>query len=191
MKAFGEDFGLAAAELAMRHEEEAKELSEEEKISQKSSNSLRDELDKAIETGDWAAVEAQTNKMLDVNIEDFNVDETPRTRRNSFSSFDDSDDESRDGWSTSNKSKASGDSELIDDERIAMLEKLIETDDWQGIVTSSRIHNRDDSSMASSLQGESQVDGLLSLATERDGPSGEPIDEDLSLATELTRSIKS
>lgn len=188
MKAFGEDFGLAAAELAMRQEEEAKEISDDEKISQKSSNSLRDELDKAIETGDWAAVEAQTNKMLDVNIDDLSTDDAQKTRKKSSSSYDDSDDESRDGWSTSGKSIDSGESELIDDERIAMLEKLIETDDWQGIVTSSRIHNRDDSSMASSLPGESQVDGLLSLATEKEGDFGDRLDEDLSLATDMAHS---
>jgi hypothetical protein len=69
-----------------------------------------------------------------------------------------------------------------------MLEKLIETDDWQGIVTSSRIHNRDDSSMASSLPGESQVDGLLSLATEKEGDFGDRLDEDLSLATDMAHS---
>lgn len=187
MKAFGEDFGLAAAELAMRQEEEAKDIEEDEKISQKSSNSLRDELDKAIETGDWAAVEAQTNKMLDMNMDDFKLEGNSRARRNSLSSFDDSDDESRDGWSTSGKSVMSGDTEPIDDERIAMLEKLIETDDWQGIVTSSRIHNRDDLSMASSLPGESQVDGLLSLATDKEGPTTDGLDEDLSLATDVAK----
>jgi len=187
MKAFGEDFGLAAAELAIRQEEEAKELSGDEKISQKSSNSLRDELDKAIETGDWDAVEAQTNKMLDVNMDDLKIEDTRKTGKKSYSSYEDSDDESRDGWSTSAKSMISGESDLIDDERIDMLEKLIETDDWQGIVTSSRIHNRDDSSMASSLPGDSQVDGLLSLATEKESAFGDGLDEDLSLATDMAQ----
>ncbi len=178
MKLFGEDHGLAAAELAIRQEEEAKEISGSEDISQKSSSSLRDELDKAIESGDWAAVEAQTNKLFDTSLEEMNSElATIKPRVNSSSSFDDSEDNSREGWSTSSKSQKS---EPIDDERIAMLEKLIETDDWQGIVTTSRIHNRDDSSMASSLQDE----GLLSLATEREGAYVDGEDEDLSLATD-------
>ena len=181
MRIFGEDHGLAAAELAMRQEEEAKEVNASEDISQKSSGSLRDELDKAIESGDWAAVEAQTNKMFDTSIEGLN-NELPSIppRVNTSSSYEeDSDDDSREGWSTSSKSQKS---EPIDDERIAMLEKLIETDDWQGIVTTSRIHNRDDSSMASSFQDE----GLISLATDREGGAGfeDGEDEDLSLASD-------
>ena len=76
MKAFGEDFGLAAAELAMRQEEEAKQNADDndsdnndsKSSSPKSYNSLRDELDRAIESGDWEAVEAQTNKLFDVNL---------------------------------------------------------------------------------------------------------------------------
>lgn len=186
MKAFGEDFGLAAAELALRQEEEAKEESEDEEISQKSSNSLRDELDKAIESGDWAAVEAQTNKMFDVSMEGLKEEEKPRSSNNSMSSYDDeSDEDSQEGWSTGSKSM-SGTSDHIDDERIAMLEKLIETDDWQGIVTASRVHNRDeDSSMTPSLVND-QVDGLISLATENKEIDA---DEDISLATDIAKAI--
>lgn len=176
MKAFGEDFGLAAAELAMRQEEEAKQNADDDNdssngnksTSQKSSNSLRDELDRAIESGDWAAVEAQTNKLFDVNMDDLEDEPSPRKRSHHSSadadSYDSDGDNSREGWSTTSKSMASGLSEPIDDERIAMLEKLIETDDWQGIVSTSRLHNRDDSSMASSaLDDDSEVpEDLLS-----------------------------
>jgi len=170
MKAFGEDFGLAAAELAMRQEEEAKENADDNDKnssngakSQKSSNSLRDELDRAIETGDWEAVEAQTNKLFDVSMDD--LEDAPRKRsHHSCDSYDSDGDNSREGWSTTSKSMASGNSAPIDDERIAMLEKLIETDDWQGIVSSSQLHNSEDSSMASSIRDDdSEVpDSLLS-----------------------------
>jgi len=186
MKAFGEDFGLAAAELAMRQEEEAKEESDDDDdaFSQKSSNSLRDELDRAIESGDWAAVEAQTNKMFDVSMDDLDANEklAGKKRSDSLASYDDSadDEDSREGWSTNSKSVTTEDSEQIDDERIAMLERLIETDDWQGIVTTSPLHNRDDSSIASSAFGVGG-DGLISLATERDEGDVDD-DEDLSLA---------
>lgn len=175
MKAFGEDFGLAAAELAMRQEEEAKQNADDndsdngsKSTSPKSSNSLRDELDRAIESGDWAAVEAQTNKLFDVNMDDLEDEPSPRKRSHHSSgdadSYDSDGDNSREGWSTTSKSMTSGHSEPIDDERIAMLEKLIETDDWQGIVSTSRLHNRDDSSMASSaLDDDSEIpEDLLS-----------------------------
>lgn len=189
MKAFGEDFGLAAAELAMRQEEEAKDNASEvasETISVKSSNSLRDELDKAIETGDWAAVEAQTNKMFDMNIDDLDVKAAAKPSKSS--SFD-SDEDSREGWSDEeSNSMISDTSEVIDDERIAILEKLIETDDWQGIVADSLKNrtNGDDSSMNSSLDGEiTHTDGLLSLAPEKDEEEeAAKLDEDLSFATD-------
>lgn len=196
MRAFGEDYGLAAAELAMRQEEEAMEIDDNnqsegglvEEISEKSSNSLRDELDKAIESGDWATVEAQTNKMFDQSLEQLNTEtETAaRRRKNSMSSFDESDgdEDSREGWSTSSKSQKS---DPIDEERIAMLEKLIETDDWQGIVTTSRIHNREDSSMASSSF---QDEGMLSLATDREEEDDDDMeDEDLSMATDAKKPL--
>lgn len=150
MKVFGEEFGLAAAEHAMEHDDE------NDNISQKSSNSLRDELDKAIESGDWATLEAQTNKMFDLDAQDEKVDsrtKVPIPLTNNLS-FDDSDDSEK-GWSTGSKSSPSqDDSEEIDDERIAYLERLIETDDWQGVVGSSMIHNAEDSSLHSSTTGE-------------------------------------
>jgi hypothetical protein len=154
MKVFGEDFGLAAAEHEM--DQESSE-GDDDNISQKSSNSLRDELDKAIETGDWAALEAQTNKMFDLDVEEEAAEDAEKGAnivRNNLS-FDDSADDSEGGWSSGSKSAASpDDSEEIDDERIAYLERLIETDDWQGVVSSSMIHNAEDSSLHSSTTGD-------------------------------------
>jgi hypothetical protein len=185
MKAFGEDFGLLAAELALRQEEEAKDIavSEDEVISQKSSNSLRDELDRAIESGDWAAVEAQTNKMFEDAVDDLDV--SPRKRSHTASSndidsdVDDDDDISQEGWSTTSKSMVSEYSEAIDDDRIAMLEQLIETDDWQGIVSDSRIHNRDDSSMADSSIADSSMTSSVYLPDDKKVESLlSPLDDD-------------
>eukprot|EP00979_Chaetoceros_neogracilis_P014034 scaffold4351_cov154-Chaetoceros_neogracile.AAC.1 len=185
MKAFGEDFGLLAAELALRQEEEAKDIavSEDEVISQKSSNSLRDELDRAIESGDWAAVEAQTNKMFEDAVDD--LDDSPRKRSHTASSndidsdVDDDDDISQEGWSTTSKSMVSEHSEAIDDDRIAMLEQLIETDDWQGIVSDSRIHNRDDSSMADSSIADSSMASSVYLPDDKKVESLlSPLDDD-------------
>ena len=139
MKAFGEDHGLAVAELAMKEEDERKQrklnqshISESEaELSQKSSGSLRDELDKAIETGDWAAVEKQTNQMLDEGKRNSNL----------LSEIEsDVDSAAMEGWSQDGG--PDNESEAIDDDRIEMLEKLIETDDWQGIVDDSQIHSK-------------------------------------------------
>ncbi len=150
MRAFGEDHGLAAAERAMEEEEEKQEYqnmtSDREGsdggLSGKSSESLRDELDRAIESGDWAAVEKQTNEMLEVG--DGN---TGQRRSRSLSDIDSEIDTSDgEGWSAGNQSD--NESEIIDDERIEMLEKLIETDDWQGIVDNSQIHTKADDSVA-------------------------------------------
>lgn len=151
MKVFGEEFGLAAAEHAMEDSND-----QDDDLSQKSSNSLRDELDKAIESGDWATLEAQTNKMFDLDAEDTKVDSKKKIAAlvKDNLSFDDSDDSEK-GWSTGSKSSPSqDDSEEIDDERIAYLERLIETDDWQGVVGSSMVHNAEDSSLHSSTTGE-------------------------------------
>ena len=117
MKVFGEEFGIAAAEHEI-DEENSEDEGDDDDISQKSSNSLRDELDKAIETGDWAALEAQTNKMFDLGVEETSDDDTKKganLARNNLS-FDDSDDDSESGWSSGSKSAASpDDSEEIDD----------------------------------------------------------------------------
>lgn len=152
MKAFGEDHGLAVAERAMEEEEQQQQQqsSEEDKkedseseISQKSSSSLRDELDKAIEAGDWAALEKQTSEMLEVTTDD---DGNLSPQHRGLSDIEsDVDTDDIDGWSNGNQSD--NESELIDDERIEMLEKLIETDDWQGIVDNSQIHTKPDDSV--------------------------------------------
>ncbi len=180
MKAFGEDHGLAAADFAMQLEENStassREADDENSFSPRSKGSssiasLQNDLDRAIESGDWAAVEAQTNKMFNMSLEVENIN--TGSARNELiesadngTSFEDSsfvDGDSRDGWSTGSKSHTTTDSEQIDDERIAMLEKLIETDDWQGIVTASRLHNGEDSSMATSTEA---GDDGMSFATE-------------------------
>jgi len=165
MKVFGEDFGLQAANFAMQreeNEEEAANADDENSTSPRSKgsvNSLQNDLDKAIESGDWAAVEAQTNKLFDMSMDIANMGspDDNNISQNVSTAYEDSsfvDDDSHEGWSTGSKSHTTTDSEQIDDERIAMLEKLIETDDWQGIVTSSEIHNREDSSMANSDAGD-------------------------------------
>lgn len=189
LKAFGEDFGLVAAEHDMLAEEKGKVNTEDDEdvISQQSSNSLRDELDKAIEKGDWEAVEAQTNAMFDA----VDVDNSLSIKPSPNSSREYSDDvESREGWSTnSSKSGVSSNSEPIDDERIYMLEKLIETDDWQGIINDSRIHSlKDDdySSMVSSVNEEASEGDNESYFTVSTGPAQaneQRLDEDLSLAS--------
>ena len=111
-------------------------------------------LDQAIESGDWAAVERQANKILDTVSTDGS--EKFQDSGLSVSSYDNSrDDNSRAGWESSGGQSTTTVDDSIDDERISMLEKLIETDDWQGIVTSARIYNKDDSTNASeSIQGD-------------------------------------
>ncbi len=146
MRVFGEDHGLAAAEHAMMEEDEKKrKLNEvnksvdesEAELSQKSSGSLRDELDKAIESGDWAAVEKQTNQMLDED----------KHASNLLSEIEsDVDSEVMENWSR-DEGATDYESEAIDDDRIEMLEKLIETDDWQGIVDDSQIHTKTDAAV--------------------------------------------
>lgn len=140
MKAFGEDHGLAAAEREMEEEAMRRERFEESEgeLTQKSSESLRDELDKAIETGDWAAVEKQTTQML--------VSGEKQSLYRDVSDVDsDMDTDGPEGWSNGNHSD--DDTEVIDDERIEILEKLIETDDWQGIINNSQIHTKADDSV--------------------------------------------
>lgn len=147
MKAFGEDHGLAAAELEFE-EKENKRGRNEESDNEKSDNSsvsLRDELDKAIETGDWAAVEKQTSDML--VIEKASKNDTSFVKGYMSSDIEsDVDTNDRSGWSVDIQSET--DTEVIDDERIEILEQLIETDDWQGIVNNSRIHTGVDDSIA-------------------------------------------
>jgi len=142
METFGENLGLAAAEDALY----ADKGESDGGLSAKSSNSLRDELDKAIESGDWAAVEKQTNEMLEAGVDDDSpVAAFPPDDKSTISDVDSDVDTTNDRevWSADNKSDDGSDD--IDDERISMLEELIETDDWQGIVDNARIHTKDES----------------------------------------------
>jgi len=149
IEAFGSGYGLAAVESAFESENTSKDSANKE--SDESKDSLRDELDRAIESGDWTAVERQTNRMLESPD-----DETPQRTIgvSSSSTLLNDDPELQRGWSSGDddeESKVSSCLSSVDDERIATLERLIETDDWQGIVTVSRIHNQhEDSTMASS-----------------------------------------
>ena len=151
-------YGLAAADAADEEEELRKERerlkASEDDFSARSRDSLQDKLDQAIESGDWAAVERQANKILDTVSTDGS--EKFQDSGLSVSSYDNSrDDNSRAGWESSGGQSTTTVDDSIDDERISMLEKLIETDDWQGIVTSARIYNKDDSTNASeSIQGD-------------------------------------
>ncbi len=138
MKAFGEDHGLAAAEREMEEEAMRRFEESEGELTNKSSESLRDELDKAIETGDWAAVEKQTSQMLVAG-------EKQPLYRDVSDVDSDMDTDGPERWSNGNHSD--DDTEVIDDERIEILEKLIETDDWQGIINNSQIHTKADDSV--------------------------------------------
>ena len=154
----GGGYGLAAADAADEEEERRKERerlkTNVDYLSEHSGDSLQDKLDQAIETGDWAAVERQANKILDTVSTDGS--ENFHDSGLSVSSYDNSmNDNSRAGWDSSGGQSTTTVEDSIDDERISMLEKLIETDDWQGIVTTARIYNKDDSTNASeSIQGE-------------------------------------
>ena len=152
-------FGLAAADAADEEEERRKErerLKTSDDGSRNSEDSLQDKLDQAIESGDWAAVERLANKMLDTVSSDGS--EKYHDTNISVSSYDNSmqDGNSRSGWESSGGQSTTTVEESIDDERISMLEKLIETDDWQGIVTNARIYNIDDSTNASESIQESR-----------------------------------
>ena len=154
MKAFGEDHGLAAAERAMEEEEkqEGKQDGNEHsdgEISKGSSNSLFDALDKAMESGDWNAVEQQTSKMMSAGdiSDDDNTGDNDKSMRNLSELDSDVDTDGVDEWSNNNQTD--DDTEMIDDERIEILEKLIESDDWQGIVDNSQIHTKADDSVVS------------------------------------------
>jgi len=152
LEAFGEGYGLAVAENSSQYENSSGD-SDNIDVSDKSKDSLRDELDRAIETGDWTEVEKQASQMLAVAGE---VKSSESKENGDISSFDNSfDDESdsRRGWSSADDGLSiSSNNSSIDDDRIRTLERLIETDDWQGIVTATRIHHRnEDSTMASSI----------------------------------------
>lgn len=146
IEAFGSGYGLAAAEKSFQTEG-ASSVDSDNYASVESRESLRDGLDRAIESGDWAALERQTNDMLEIPDEEILGITGPTSSGDTLN--DDTD--SQGGWSTgddegSNRTSASS----VDNERIKTLERLIETDDWQGIVTASRIHNiHEDSTMAS------------------------------------------
>lgn len=127
-----------------------------DEISLKTSDEFRDELDKAIESGDWAAFEQQTAGILNAPL----ISSKASNHSASIdSSYDDAEDESvESGWSSDDKS-VSEESMEIDDERIAELERLIDSDDWQGLVTTARIHADDDSS-STAMENASQFDDM-------------------------------
>merc|ERR1712099_42860 len=96
--------------------------------------------------------EKQTNEMLEVEVAGatgvtgVTGAGGQRRHRRDLSDIDSEIDTSDgEGWSAGNQSDY--ESEAIDDERIEMLEKLIETDDWQGIVDDSQVHHKKDTSV--------------------------------------------
>lgn len=112
-----------------------------------------DALDRAIETGDWTGVENQTNRIFET------VDEEAPQRSvgSSSRSLSYHDAGSNDCWSSAEDGDGelsiglSIDSSTVDDDNIETLERLIENDDWQGIVTVNPIYNQnEDSTTASS-----------------------------------------
>jgi len=119
--------------------------------------SLDNDLDKAIEQGDWSAFEDQTNAMMDAMNK--GLDD---------SDYDPSDYDTDSTYSDAKRSIASN-STGINDERIASLEKLIENDDWLGIVTP--IHHEGDSTVNFALQDDESGKGPATVSSENSGNS--------------------
>merc|ERR1712157_595148 len=120
--------------------------------SDNSEESLRNELDRAMETGDWTEVDKQASQILGT-FRESGPKESIENKSVSLSYDNDSD--SQDDWSTEDEGAAPSldGSSIIDNERINMLESLIDSDDWQGIVTAARIHHQnDDTTIASSIR---------------------------------------
>jgi len=153
IEAFGTGYGLAAAESVF-HDDYRSDDSVNKTTSVQSKDSLRDELDRAIETGDWTAVERQTSQMLDQML-DTSHEEASHVNTDTFSStLSDRDTSSNEEWSSAEggDSDISFSSSTVDDENIEILEGLIKNDDWQGIVTANPIYNQnEDSTTASSV----------------------------------------
>ena len=80
---------------------------------------LKNELDKALERGDWEAVEARALDMIEITASS----ESSGSESGGSDITEDSSD-----------SESSESSESFDDERIKILERLIEPDDWKGLV---------------------------------------------------------
>jgi len=185
IEAFGSGYGLVAAEKSFQAEGSSS-VDSDNLASVESRDSLRDGLDRAIESGDWAALERQTNNMLEIPSEEM-LGITPVISSGSFN--DDTD--SQGGWSTggdedSNRTSASS----VDNERIRTLERLIETDDWQGIVTASRIHNiNEDSTMASASTCELHDATLASNSSMGEFHDTEETSADLIAQDEIWKSI--
>jgi len=162
IEAFGTGYGVVAAERSFQAEGSSS-IDSDNRASDHSRDSLRDGLDRAIESGDWAALERQTNDMLEVPNEELLG--LPLPSSSNTASHDDTD--SQGGWSTGDDVGSNRTNDLsVDNERIATLERLIETDDWQGIVTANRIHNvHEDSTMASMSTSEFHDATLVSNST--------------------------
>jgi len=133
--------------------------------SDNSEESLRNELDRAMETGDWTEVDKQASQILGT-FRESGPNESKENKSVSLSYDDDSD--SQDDWSTEDEGVAPSldGSSIIDNERINMLESLIDSDDWQGIVTVARIHHQnDDATLASSIN---EIDADQTMLEEND-----------------------
>merc|ERR1712176_506239 len=133
--------------------------------SDNSEESLRNELDRAMETGDWTEVDKQASQILGT-FRESGPKESIENKSVSLSYDNDSD--SQDDWSTEDEGAAPSldGSSIIDNERINMLESLIDSDDWQGIVTVARIHHQnDDATIASSMH---EIDADQTMLEEHD-----------------------
>jgi len=129
------------------------------------SEESRNELDRAMETGDWTEVDKQASQILGT-FRESGPKESIENKSVSLSYDNDSD--SQNDWSTEDEGAAPSldGSSIIDNERINMLESLIDSDDWQGIVTVARIHHQtEDSTIASSIH---EIDADQTMREEHD-----------------------
>lgn len=109
--------------------------------------SLKDHLDRAIESGDWEAVEAHATKIMTIDS-DNSISSRSHSTLTSESMLSSADSIAH--------SLLSNTSVSVDDEKIRTLESLIEADDWKGLVNTMHIFKSErESSEASTRKSES------------------------------------
>lgn len=109
--------------------------------------SLKDHLDRAIESGDWEAVEAHATKIMTIDS-DNSISSRSHSTLTSESMLSSADSIAH--------SLLSNTSVSVDDEKIRTLESLIEADDWKGLVNTMQIYKSErESSEASTRKSES------------------------------------
>lgn len=107
---------------------EYKNLSHSSTQLDQSEDSIKDALDRAIEKGDWNAIETHADRLKDL------ATSSPSWKESSELSEIDSESETDVDKVTSGIYVSSPSITSVDDERINTLESLIEADDWKGLV---------------------------------------------------------